>query len=130
MSEVSGSTIFLYCCLGYFIFHLLLSDILVLCRLFTRKPDDDLSDIESKTITTICVKLCDIVLKCVMGYFYIFQECWIASTNCLEKVMLAYIAFLDKLVTKMLEYPTCIWTCLSAIGIIVTIAITIIELFK
>lgn len=130
MTEVTGSTIFLYSCLGYFIFHLLLSDILVLCKFFTRKEDDDLSYIESKTITTICTKVCDIVLKCVMGYYYIFQTCWVSAVDCLKQVMLAYLAFLDRLVTKMLEYPTCVCTSVSAVAIIITIAVTIIELFK
>lgn len=130
MSDGTRLTIFLYCCLGYFIFHLLLSDILVICKFFTRKNDDDLSYIESKTITAICNKVCDIVLKCVMGYYYIFHACWISSIDCLKHVMTEYLTFLSLLVTKILEYPTCIWTSSSAVCIIVTIAITIIELFK
>lgn len=129
MTKITELTVFFYCCLGYFIFHLLLSDILILFKFFTRKENDDLSYIESKTITIIFNKLCDIVLKCVMGYYYIFQLCWTSSVDCLKQVMLAYLAFLEKLVEKMLEYPTCVWTSSSVVLIVITISVTIIQLF-
>lgn len=102
----------------------------MLCKFFTRKETDDLSYIESKTIVTICLKICDIVLKSVMGYCYIFQACWISSVNCLKDVMLAYIAFLGVLCDKMLSYPTCVFASCASVMIIVTICVTIIEVFS
>jgi len=116
---MQGSTIFLYLCLGYFIFHLLLSDILVLYNFFIKK-DDNLTCIESKIITTMCNKICDTVLKCVMGYFYVFNSCWLASIDCLKQIILAYIVFLDKVFSKILNYPICISTTLIVVILTIT----------
>ena len=111
--------IILYTFLCYLLFHLIIDDILLMIRFFKKRndtlPETHLSDDEQRTVIKILFKICDVVLQCVMGYFDAFKTCWTKSTDCLQTVMLRYIEFLETLSKKLLEYPTCAFTCASGV---------------
>lgn len=126
MYENKESILFLF--FGYFIFHLLLSDLFMMYNFFVLNDCNTSKFCHDNVITVIFIKLCDVVLKCVMGYYYIFNSCWLSSIDCLKHVMLAYINLLEKLVLKMLEYPTCVYTTILTMFVISNIFIVILKM--
>lgn len=116
--------IILYTFLVYVLLHLIIDDVLLVLK-FMKKSDnqecthDNLNIEETRTLVKIFNKICDITLQSVLGYFDCFKTCWLASVECLEKVMSKYIDFLDSLAKTFLHYPTCLITCFSAISCMV-----------
>lgn len=99
--------------------HLILDDILLIMNYCknrnTEVSENTLTNEEQRIVIKLSFKILDVVLQCVMGYFDTFKTCWVKCVDCLQIVMLKYIDFLDNLCKNILEYPTCIYTCCSAV---------------
>lgn len=125
--------IILYTFLSYLLVHLIIDDILMIVAYFkhgTIPNNESLSNEEQRTVIKILFKIFDVVLQCVMGYFDSFNTCWIKSTECLQTVMIKYIDFLETLCKCLLEYPTCVFVCSSAVFIVGIICIIIWIIFN
>lgn len=70
---------------------------------------------EQRTIILLFVKLCDVVMYCVMGYFKTFTTCWLATLDCLNSMISKYIAFLDSMVKNMTAAPAVIALSIAAV---------------
>jgi hypothetical protein len=126
IGDNSVGEIILYIFLSYLTLHLLLGDIIVFMRFFVVKEKKFLLYLDIRTIFTICLKLCDITMKCVMGYFVCFQTCWEVSCNSIKEVMIAYFQLLEKLFTAMLNKDIVVYLAVAAVAIVVCISVTII----
>lgn len=145
--STSLQDIILYTFLSYLTFHLIIDDILLTIRIFKiiNNNLDHLNVNDERTIIKIMDKVCDVVLKSIVGYFDCFKVCWIEICNlllkciegyyslfgmcwtksieCLQATMCAYITFLETLCKDILTYPTCIFTCSAGVLIVAILPI-------
>ena len=82
------------------------------------------------SVIILFYKLADITLACVMGYFHIFQVCWIACLSCLQIILLRYIDFLQDLTHKLADKEVVKYTAGSAVVCVAIACTTICVVFS
>lgn len=81
------------------------------------------------SVIILFYKLADITLACVMGYFHVFQVCWVACLSCLQVVLLRYIDFLQDLTRTLTDKEVVKYTAGSAVLCLAIACTTICVLF-
>lgn len=82
------------------------------------------------TVISLFYKLADITVACVMGYFHIFQVCWIACLTCLQVILLRYIDFLKDLTHTLADKEVVKYTAGSAVLCVAIACITVCVIFS
>ena len=81
------------------------------------------------SVIILFYKLADITLACVMGYFHVFQVCWVACLSCLQVVLIRYIDFLQDLTRTLTDKEVVKYTAGSAVLCLAIACTTICVLF-
>lgn len=125
--------IILYTFVSYLLFHIVIDDIVLIIKYFNRNnqnQENDISESEQRSIVKIIYKISDVIKDCVVKYLEVFATCWIKCLDCLQITMCEYIKFLDSLSKTLLIYPTCIYTCSSAVLVIAIACMTVILIIE
>jgi len=119
--------------IGYFTLHLIIEDIMFAVK-YCKKTNNsgELTVLEQKTITTIVLKLFEIVSTAVTGYYDCFKTCWTASLDCMKFILEKYIEFLQELCRYLLSWPSNIIVSTASVIIvsIIPIILYVILLFN
>jgi len=75
-------------------------------------------------ILEVLLRLLDVILESVMGYFTTFRICWSVMIEMLVDIMGWYFVMMDNVVNKLTEYPTVMYA--SGLGALALISIVMI----
>lgn len=66
---------------------------------------------EEETISTLFLKICNVVYCLVMEYFITFRYCWTVILIVFDNMMSKYMCLLEFMMSRMLTYPTSAILC-------------------
>mmetsp|Transcript_23690 Transcript_23690/g.32533 ORF Transcript_23690/g.32533 Transcript_23690/m.32533 type:complete len:177 (-) Transcript_23690:54-584(-) len=70
---------------------------------------------QQSSLIILLLQVCDVVLACIMGYFYTFCFCWDKILICFRELMVRYINFLVALVKALTRKEAIVYTSVSAV---------------
>jgi hypothetical protein len=90
-----------------------------------RRNPSNLKGRQSTIVISLSI-VCDVILSCMMGYFYTFCKCWDIILTCITVVLICYMQLLMLVVEKLTSPDAIKYTSATAV---LTLAIACVMLY-